>query len=241
VTDDELREQLALHAVGALSDEERTELDDVLRTRPDLRAELDELEAATTILADATAQAPPSSLRASVLDRIATTPQLPADRQRLAPVVPIHRRRNRFIALGAAAAAIVALVVGLVIVSPWSSGTDETTAVLEADDAQTVQMPGTGAPGSLPGVTITHSESENASVLMADKVPVPAGDRVYELWAITDNVPTRYTTFRPNADGTLSIYAPGLDPASADVWAITEEVAGGTEAPTPPILNATAA
>jgi anti-sigma-K factor RskA len=239
VTDDELREQLALHAVGALSDDERAELVDVLRTRPDLRAELDELEAAATILADATAEAPPSSLRASVLDRIAATPQLPPEAQPqdqpVAPVVPLARRRNRFIAIGAAAAAIIAIVVGLLIVSPWSSGTDRTAAVLDAKDAQTIQMPGT-----LPDVTIVHSPSQNASVLMSEKVPVPAGDRVYELWAITDNVPRRYTTFRPNADGTLSVYADGLDPASAQVWAITEEPAGGSDAPTTPILNITA-
>jgi anti-sigma-K factor RskA len=233
VTDDELREQLALHAVGALSEDERAEVDEMLRTRPDLRAELAELEAAAAILADAAAEPPPPALRTNILDRIAQTPQLPPEQQ-LAPVVPIPRRRNRFIALGAAAAAIIAIVVGLVIVAPWSSGTDETAAVLEADDAQTIRMPGT-----LPDVTIVHSPSQNASVLMSDKVPVPAGDRVYELWAITDNVPKRYTTFRPSADGTLSIYAAGLDPASADVWAITEEPAGGSDAPTPPILNAT--
>ncbi len=237
MTDDELREQLAVYAVGALTDEERAEVDDELRTRPDLRAELDELQAATTILAEAAEETPPASLRASILDRIAVTPQLPPETrppQPVAPVVPIHRRRNRLIAVGAAAAAVIAIVVGLLIVSPWSTGTDDTAAVLEAQDAQTIQMPGT-----LPDVTIVHSPSQNASVLMSQRVPVPAGDRVYELWAISDNVPKRYTTFRPNADGTLSIYAAGLDPASADVWAITEEPAGGSDTPTPPILNAT--
>ena len=53
MTDDELREQLALYAVGALNDDERSELEDVLRTRPDLRAELDELLEAAALMADA--------------------------------------------------------------------------------------------------------------------------------------------------------------------------------------------
>jgi anti-sigma-K factor RskA len=128
------------------------------------------------------------------------------------------------------------VAIGLVVVRPWDDGgTDPVAAVVDADDAQTIQMPGT-----LPGITIVHSPSEGASVILADQVPVPQGDRVYELWAINDEVPQRYATFRPDASGRLSIYAAGLDPATADVWAITEEPAGGSDAPTPPILNATA-
>ncbi len=121
MTDDELREQLALHAVGALTDAERRELEDVLRSRPDLRAELDELEAAAATLADAVPATPPAALRASVLDAIAVTPQLPAeprDEAPVAPVVPIsaRRRRSRFAAIGAAAAAVVAIAVGVLVV-----------------------------------------------------------------------------------------------------------------------------
>jgi anti-sigma-K factor RskA len=244
VTDDELREQLALYAVGALDDDERTELEDVLRTRPDLRAELDDLLAAAAMMADIEREDPPAGLRASVLDLIANQPQLPAEplvpAAPIAPVVPIMRKRYRWIAAGAAVVAAAAIAVGVVVVTRDDGGTDKVAAVVEADDAQTIQMPGTGEAGSLPGVTIVHSPSENAAVILADQVPVPEGDRVYELWAINDNVPQRYATFRPDESGRLSVYAAGLDPASADVWAITEEPAGGSDTPTPPILNATA-
>jgi anti-sigma-K factor RskA len=254
VNDDELREQLALAAVGALSADERTELDDVLRTRPDLRAELDELEAAAMILGDALGEAPPPpALRANILDAIAATPQLPASAPPpdttadpesdgpIAPVVPIgSRRRNRWVAIGSVAAAVIVLLVAALVVSPWSSdGNDSVAAVLDSEDAQTIAMPGTGESGSLPGLTIVHSASEDAAVLMADEVPVPEGDRVYELWAIRDGTPERFATFRPDDSGQVSVYAAGLDPTSADQWAITEEPAGGSDAPTSPILNAT--
>jgi anti-sigma-K factor RskA len=248
VTDDELREQLALYAVGALTDDERTDLEDVLRTRPDLQAELDELEEAATVLADAVTETPPPTLRASILDLIAATPQEPAATHSpvpaapiapIAPVVPIGsgRKRNRFVAFGAAVAAVAAIAVGvLVVTTPWSSSdTDPTAAVLESEDAQTIVMP-----GSLPGLSIVHSPTADAAVLMADQVPVPDGDRVYELWAIRDGTPERVATFRPDDSGRLSVYAPGLDPASAEQWAITEEPAGGSDAPTTPILNQTA-
>lgn len=254
MTDDELREQLALAAVGALPDQEVSELDDVLRARPDLQAELDELRAAAAVLADAVGEAPPPALRLSVLGVIARTPQLPADdtataaeppEPPVAPVVPItaRRRRTHWMAIGAAAAAVVAIVVGALIVAPWSGSEthDEVAAVLEADDAQTIEMPETGEPNSLPGVTIVHSAAQDAAVLQADDVPVPEADRVYELWAIRDGTPERFATFRPDDTGRLSVYAAGLDPASAEQWAITEEPGpNGSDAPTTPILNATA-
>ncbi len=247
MTDDELRLQLALYAVGALDDDERTELEDVLRTRPDLQAELDELLEAAALMADAELEVPPASLRGNLLDLIAATPQLPAEPVApIAPVVPIGagRRRNRFIAAGAGLVAAAAIAVGvLVVTSPWDDGgTDPVAAVVDADDAQTIQMPGNPAAGdlALPGVTIVHSATKNASVLMADDVPVPEGNDVYVLWAIRNGTPEVYAPFRPNADGTLSIYAEGLDPASAEAWAISEEATPNPTAPSTPILNITA-
>ena len=239
MTDAELREQIALAVVGALDEDARAELELALRTRPDLRAELAEMEDAAAAMAAAVSEPPPMALRANILDLIARTEQLPVETAPSAPVVSIeaaaHRRRNRIAGIVAAVAAAAAIFVGVLVVSPWSTDTpDPVAAVLDADDAQTIPMPGT-----LPGVTIVHSATQDAAVLQADEVPVPEGDRVYELWAIRDGTPERFATFRPDADGTLSIYAAGLDPASAEQWAITEEPAGGSDTPTPPILNAT--
>ena len=245
MTDDELRELVALAAVGALSDVEQRDLDAALEGRPELLAELDAMRATAATMADAVAETPPPELRARVLDTIADTPQVaavppapPAVDAPLAPVVPIHRRR-RWIALGAVAAAVVALVAGVLIVSPFGGGEDDqVAAVVEADDAQTIEMP-----GDLPGVTIVYSATEDAAVLLAAEVPVPDGDNVYELWAIRGDTPASFATFRPDDDGQLSVYAAGLDPASADQWAITEEQAGGspTGLPTSDVLNATSA
>jgi anti-sigma-K factor RskA len=233
MNDDELRELLALAAVGALDSQERAMLDDELQSRPDLRTELEELQSTAASMADAVITAPPPGLRARVLDTIATMPQDEA----VAPVVPITAARSRrWWAWGAAAAAVVVLAVGaVVVISSDDADDDEIADVIEADDAVTIAMP-----GELPGVSIVHSASEDAAVLIADNVPVPEGDRVYELWAIRRGTPEPSGTFRPDDDGTLSVYVAGLDPASAEQWAITEEPAGGSAQPTPPILNATA-
>ncbi len=235
MNDDELRELLALAAVGALDAAEQAEVDTALASRPDLQAELDGLREATTTMADAVGERPPPEMRTRVLDAITTTPQLPAT----APVVamaPARRRRRGWVGwVAAAAAAAVVLAVAAVVVLPDDGGGDEVADVIEADDAVAIPMP-----GELPGLTIVHSPGADAAVLLADGVPVPEGDNVYELWAIRDGTPEPFDTFRPDDDGTLSVYLAGLDPASAEVWAITEEPAGGSDAPTLPILNATA-
>jgi anti-sigma-K factor RskA len=199
-------------------------------------------------MADAVSEAPPPALRARVLEAIAETPQLRPEvteppvtpvEESVAPVVPITagRQRGRWLAVGAAAAVVVALLVGVIVVSPFDSRTDEVAEVIDADDAVTIPMP-----GELPGLTIVYSPSNDAAVLTAAEVPVPEDDRVYELWAIRDGTPESFATFRPDDDGRLSVHAPGLDPASAEVWAITEEQAGGspTGQPTSDILAATA-
>ena len=134
MTDDELRELLALAAVGALDDDEQTDVDAALDDRPDLRARARRLREVATTMADAVAEAPPPALRASVLDVIADTPQLPPVDQPgrrptppIAPVVPITAaRRRRWIAVGAVAAAVVALVAGVLVVSPFGDS-DRTT------------------------------------------------------------------------------------------------------------------
>ena len=109
MTDDELRELLALAAVGALSDEEQRTSTPPSTDRPDLRAELDRLLEVATTMADAVAETPPPALRASVLDAIADTPQLapeppaptpvddpsPRSCRSRGPPAPVGRRRCR--------------------------------------------------------------------------------------------------------------------------------------------------
>ncbi|MBF4607872.1 anti-sigma factor domain-containing protein [Curtobacterium sp. VKM Ac-1393] len=64
------------YAVDALSDDERQLLEDVLTTSPELQAEADSLRETALQLAFAAAPIePPTSLRASLLAQIATTPQ----------------------------------------------------------------------------------------------------------------------------------------------------------------------
>lgn len=253
--DDAVRELMALEAVGALDAAERTDLEAALAERPDLRPELDLLRQSAAAMADAMREEPPVRLRGSVLAAIATTAQLPAttaDRPEtseprartpapptapVAPVVPIGRRR-RWFPIAAAAAALIGIAAGAVIAFVMDDDvgpSDRIAAVLDDAGATTIQMP-----GELPGLSIVYSPDEQAAVLTADDLPVPEGERVYQLWAIRGSDPPEpVDIFRPNEDGEVQLLLEGIDPASA-VWAVTREPPGGSAAPTPPILNATA-
>ena len=236
IDDEELRAMLALDAVGALTADESAELVLALRDRPDLQAELEDLRAAAMLLADDVQEEPPPSLRAGVLAAVAATPQEPAPAP-IAPVVPLagRRRRTRWLAVGAAAAAaVVALAVG-VVVTRDDGPDDQVAAVLDDAGARTIAME-----GQLAGLSIVYSAAEDAAVLTGRGLPVPADERVYELWAVRGTDPPQpVDTFRPDSDGEVELLLTGIDPDSA-TWAITEEPAGGSDAPTTPIIATTA-
>ncbi|MBA2514468.1 MAG: hypothetical protein H0V26_09090, partial [Solirubrobacterales bacterium] len=75
MTDDELRELLALAALNALDPDEQRSVDTAIAGRPDLRSELDELRIAAAQLAESEAATPPAGLKASILAEIAVTRQ----------------------------------------------------------------------------------------------------------------------------------------------------------------------
>ncbi len=241
--DDQLRELLALEAVGALSEIERAELDAAIEDRPDLRAELESLRGAAATMADAVSEPPPSGLRARVLDTIAATPQElplptaapevmaePEPEQPVAAVVPITAaRRHRWARWAAVAAAAAAAVIALLVVSPWSgdSTEEQVAAVLNAPDARTIELT-----GELTGLRLVHSASVGNTVLEGEAITAPEGTDVFELWRILDTAPEAVVReFRPNDDGTVSVLISGVDPGN-DVFAVTVEPEGGSDQPT---------
>jgi anti-sigma-K factor RskA len=128
------------YAVGALSDEENRQFETHLETCPDCREEVAEMREIAVQLSEGVATDPPATLRASVLQQIAQTPQdsaaprpavaaAPDDQERGrhrdegassaagadTNVIPLQRgvqRRNRLIGLLAAAAVVVAVAMG---------------------------------------------------------------------------------------------------------------------------------
>jgi anti-sigma-K factor RskA len=251
---DEREELLALGAAGALSPEEAAELERVLATDPEAASRYAELVDDATLLAESVAEPPPTHLRAAVLAAIAAEPQdrgdtvapaaplpppiEPAEEQaepaHVAPVVPIHRRKW-WIPATAVAAAIVVIGGALIVTRDADAPSDDMmAAVLEAEDAVTIQL--TGPAGDL---RLVKSEEHDATVLVGDGIEGPAEPEVLQLWAIEDDQPSSMGTFRPDDDGHVGVVMEGTEPEGA-VYAVTVEPEGGSAQPTGDIVAGTA-
>lgn len=255
MSDDEIRDLLAVVALDALDPVEQEAFDRAIAGRPDLLAELDELRAVVAMLADTEATEPPVGLKASILAQIAVTQQSAIDRHvpahasngvvspRLSSVLvapaeePNVWKRRRWPAVLAVAAGAVGVIVGAAV---WIGGdsspdlADRVAAVLELPDVEPL-----GLHGDMDGVRIMHSPSSSAAVLVADGMPDPGDDRDYQLWLHHDGVPSPADVFRPDGGGHVEVL---LEDFSSDgvVFTVTVEPAGGSEQPTGPALVSSA-
>jgi Anti-sigma-K factor rskA len=240
-------ELLALGAAGALTPEETAELESLLATDPSAAAEFAAMLDDVTVLAESVAERPPEQLRASVMAAIAAEPAAtdpvaaeptaapvpapapppaPARAEHVAPVVPIHRRRW-WIPATAVAAAIVLVVGALIVTRDAEAPTDDVmAAVLDDDDAVTVEL--AGSAGEL---RLVKSEEHDATVLVGDDIAAPAPQHVLQLWAIEESQPASMGTFVPDADGHVAVVMEGTEPEGT-VYAVTVEPEGGSEQPT---------
>jgi anti-sigma-K factor RskA len=242
---------LALGAAGALSDEEYRALDELLAADPDLAREYAELQTSAATLAEASSEAPPTQLRASVLDAITGVDQLPphestaattddsvgasdaevavpapaaAEHHRPSNVVPIHHRRW-MVPATAAAAVLMLLVGGLIIRNDADAPADQMAAILDDDDAVTIPLD-----GSLSGLRLITSDRENAAVLMGSGLDQPDAGMVFQLWAIHDDQKVGMGTFMPAATGEVALVVEGA--VGDSEWAVTVEPEGGSDQPT---------
>lgn len=241
--DERIEELIALAAVGELTPDEASELDAAASRDPEVAAELAaELETAAALLS-ASPMAAPTSMRDSVLEAIAGTPQdaeLPAatpERSQAAGTVSSltaarERRERRLAPRLLAAAAAVAVVAGgsVFVLSDRDPSTDPIEAVAESSDAVERVFDG-DLGGSL---VLVYSADENAVVLDGERLPVLDEATAYVLWTIRDDAVTAVGEFRPDDDGTVRVRIDGVDPTDASLG-ITEEPIGTYEVPTLPI------
>ncbi len=227
MNDEELRDLLPLAALDALDADELREFENAIESRPDLRAELDELRRAVAQLAGDEA-APPARLKQSILDEIAVTDQAGPDPAAPAPPANVVPLRRRWVSALAVAAAAVAVLVGAIVwINVDSSPDEEAKArdVLEQPDATTVPLT-----GELEGVRIVYSPSSDDAALVATDMPTLPQDRTYQLWSIRDDVPASAGVFVPDDDGDVLLLVDDFRPDA--VMAITDEPEGGSEQPT---------
>ena len=219
---DDMRDLMAPYVLNALDEDERRRFETYLADHPELVDELERMRAGVEALEHEAAVVPPTSLRASVMDAIATTPQ-----ERSEPAV----RRSaaswrRWLAAGAVAtAAVVAVIVGVSVGGDSLSAAD----VFAAADVRTVT-----APVASRDARLDYSLELGAAVVTFEELPEVPPDRTYELWVIDDSGPTPAGLFRPESGPTQVLLDRPVVPGVT--IGLTVEPAGGSDAPTGEIL-----
>ncbi len=245
---EEIRELAAVYALGGLDGEDRARFETLLHSGDaEATAALRDFESTLADLAAESAEAPPPSAKAHLMERIA------AEGRREPPsavVTPFRWQRALWPAVVAAAmaAGIAAIAVGLSISASYEKRLDalaREAGALKAEIEHEQQLlamlsdPGTGIvalSGREPAPAARARMIWNAPVggllVAAGLPPAPAG-KAYQLWAIVGkNPPVSAGVFTVDAKGTGSLrVAPLTGVGKVDVFAVTLEPAGGLPAP----------
>jgi anti-sigma-K factor RskA len=221
--DDDLHILAGAYAINALDDLERARFERHLDNCETCQDDVAGFSETTGLLASAAAAPISKSLHDAVHAQTAHTQQVPS------PNPTRVRGARRLQTVGIAAAAILALGIVSIGLSQRTSANRQSaalTAVTQANDAQTSRLVGTNGT-----IQVTYSANRRASVLIVDDLPPAPAGRVYELWLINGATAKPAVTFQPKSNKRTAIKFEGT-PTPGTVYAVSEEPAGGSDAPT---------
>lgn len=227
--------QSGSYALNALDADEKAAFEKHLATSRDTRYEVTELVDTAVLLGMAVPEeAPPASLKASIMAQLDATPQLAP----LAPAAGLAERRaqarwtTKPLTALAAAAAVIGLVAGGGLVATTivqnqqnQQQADMLAAINAAPDAQrrSVDMAGGSA-------TLVWSGELAASALIMDGLEPLPPHQVYELWYINESGARPAGTFTASDGRTWRVLDGEM--GAGDVVGVTVEPRGGSDIPT---------
>lgn len=235
MTNERIDELLALAVLGELDEDQAAELDAALADDAELSRDLDLDTEVAGILQRTLAEPPPAALKANVMAAIDALDERVADPVVVVPLEAERSRRRGLQTFAAAAAIVVLLVGGLVVFSRTASAPTDVDVVATADDASEREL----SEGELSGrLTVVFSPSRDAFVLVGTDVPVLTDDETYQLWFVDADGAESVGVFVPDDDGRVAERYDGRNPSDFTVG-VSIEPAGGSDAPTAPIRAAT--
>ncbi|HEX4745938.1 MAG TPA: anti-sigma factor [Gaiellaceae bacterium] len=223
-----IHELTAGYALDALDPEERRAYEAHLPGCERCQEELASFWETTAALAvAASGPEPGAALRERILDSVRAEPP-----QNVVPLEPRRRRLAPVLGAVAAAAAVVALGVGL-WASDLSSELDETRAALERQQrtAEVLADPDARSVALREGEGRLVVDDEGRAVLVLDGLdPAPTG-KTYQVWIVGHGDDPVSAGLFPGSDGVEIVGVDGtVEPAQ--VVAVTIEDDGGADAPT---------
>ena len=240
MTHDELKDALSALALGALDSAERIEVEAHVRGCAECQAELQALlKVVDGVGLAASPVTPPEGLRSKVLAQATAHPQmrrvqLPDHRATAVPPKPA----GSWMMPLALAASLVLAAAALFYAFRLQTEVEElrkTTRILQSADLVRANMKGQASASNATGLALWSKA--NGMLFSATQLPaLPAGS-VYQLWTITGTTATSAGLLTPDASGAVRLELPV--PANAvrpDAFGVTIEPAGGSPAPTLPIV-----
>jgi anti-sigma-K factor RskA len=230
-------DRLVEYVLGELRRDDAQALEGLMRTDPELAAEVRRLRQVFDLLPYATLEEPPVDLRDRILDAAAARAQ--SAKTDTAPPKGRPARRvvwSRFIA---AAAAVVALAFGF---DSWRTRQElalqreVTTALQEPNVMRSFALAGTGPASGAVGRVALDLDAKKGAVVLKGMPVLPPGE-VYRLWAAVGDKSVPCGQFTANQDGAvLAQFVVPVESYTAPIGKlfVTVEPATLPDAPTGP-------
>jgi anti-sigma-K factor RskA len=232
---EELRDELAAYALGALPSEEAAQLERHLADCESCRDRLRWLGPAVDMLGASVEQlTPPSELRERLMETVRAE-AAPSPQPDAAPSAKAQGRAwegwggwSRLLLRPATAFVAVVLIVAGVAAGYALRGD-------EGDATTTVAARATSPDLEVAAELVRQGDT---GALHVQEMPAISRDEVYEVWVQRGDAVEPASTFVLNRDGSAVAAVPGLE--DADAVLVTREPYGGSEQPTTePVLKAT--
>lgn len=225
------------YALGALSEDERRELEGYLTLHPEPRPEIDELNTIANTLALAPAEYEPSpELRRNLMNIVNSEA-----REEQPDQTSAWARLRGYLSFRTLAPAALAIIT--VALLGWNGLLQQEVQSLqgeiqdlqgEVQERQTFAMQGSGAASDV-NAEVVRLEGGKA-IVVAENMPPTPEDKTMQIWLIQDGTPQPAGTFRPSGDAAAAYITGPL--SEADSVAITVEPSGGSPEPTTePVLQ----
>jgi len=232
----EFAELAAGHALHTLSAQDEARYLEALSAHPEWEPIAHEDAETAVALAEATAPVAPSAgVRDALLDRIASTPQLPAeapvsesDDSFVLPQASERRARPKRLRIMFALAACLALVVGIGFGSvALNDHLNRPAAVVALDEIEAAADASQASAPLDDGAATVHWSAElGTAVLVADGLAPLDPDRTYQLWFVRGETPLPAGTFEAESGDAVAQLDGEIH--AGDVVAVTVEQEGGS-------------
>lgn len=252
---------LESYALGAVSDQERREVECLSAIYPELRQELDRLTLALENYALMHSVVPPANLQDKIRQRLTLADQQTAPLfAEETKVIPLQRERPVFQVAWVAAAAV-----GLVLIAfayflmsqlqqkrafsdqmaqantqlqtelgdlrQQQTRNTQLLTLLRQPGVETVRLAAAKPDGSPADVLVYWDRLKQQVTLEVERLPELPADKQYQLWALVDGKPVDAGVFNSRVDR-YSLQQTNRPIRLADTFAITVEKVGGSPVPT---------